>query len=178
MLVTLQAAAFSARPFDANDYLGTKGDSIVNGRGEVVRLRGVNIGGWLVTEGWMCGQSDNGERGALEQLEARFGADKADKLMGAWRDNWFTGRDLDLIQSWGFNVIRVPFHWRNLQRADGQWIRDARGGIDFSRMDWVVEEASKRRMYVIFDFHVWPRQMEKDQYGLPSRWSDEGRIVR
>jgi len=165
-------------PLGKEDYLQAKGKQIVNRRGEAVVLQGVNIGGWLVTEGWMCGQSDDAGRGALEQLEARFGPDKAAVLMDAWRDNWFTVRDLDLIQSWGFNVIRVPFGWRNLQDAGGQWLRDRSGRIDFSRMDWVVAEAARRRIYVVFDLHIWPKQFEKGSYGLPSRWSEEGKAVR
>lgn len=165
-------------PLGAADYLHARGKTIVNSKGEVVSLRGVNIGGWLVTEGWMCGQSDDGGRGAMEQLEKRFGPEKAATLMKAWQDHWFTARDLDLIESWGFNLIRVPFGWRNLQDADGRWKRDARGNVDFSRMDWVVSEAAKRRIYVVFDLHMWPRQLEKDKYGLPSRWSEEGKAVR
>jgi len=126
----------------------------------------------------MCGQTDSRERGALEQLERRFGPEKAATLMNAWYEHWFTARDLDLIQSWGFNVIRVPFGYRNLQDARGNWKRDVRGRIDFSRMDWVAAEAGKRGIYVIFDLHEWPGQLEKDNYGLPSRWTQEGKAVR
>jgi endoglucanase len=139
-----------------------------------VHLRGVNIGGWLVTEAWMCGQTDDGKRHALEQLEARFGPAKAAALMNAWQDNWFTAKDLDLIQSYGFNVIRVPFHYRTLQDAQGNWKRDTgKRNIDFARMDWIVTEAAKRGIYVIFDLHVWP-----GEYGGPSRRTPEGKAIR
>jgi aryl-phospho-beta-D-glucosidase BglC (GH1 family) len=174
-------AACSALPAISSgtaSYLHTDGKNIVNGSGKVIHLRGVNIGGWLVTEGWMCGQTDNGGRGALEQLETRFGTERASVLMNAWYDHWFTSKDIDNIQKWGFNVIRVPFSYRNLQDANGNWIRDSKGNILFTRMDWVVKEAAKRGIYVIFDLHIWPRQMEKDNYGLPSRWSEDGKAVR
>ena len=141
-------------------YLHTSGSQVRDQSGRVVTLRGANIGGWLVTEGWMCGQSDNSGRFALEELEARFGPAKASKLINAWRDNWFTDRDMDNIRSYGFNLIRVPFSWRNLQDADGNWYRDAQGGIDFSRFDWVVQEAAKRDIYVIFVLHLWPGQQK------------------
>jgi aryl-phospho-beta-D-glucosidase BglC (GH1 family) len=140
----------------------------------IVHLRGVNIGGWLVTEAWMCGQTDNGERRALEQLEARFGPAKADALIKAWQDNWFTVDDLDLIQSHGFNLIRIPFHYRTLLDAQGKPKLDAtKRTVDFSRMDWAVTEAAKRGIYVIFDLHVWP-----GEYGGPSRHTPEGKAVR
>jgi len=141
-------------------YLHTLGSQVRDQSGRVVTLRGANTGGWLVTEGWMCGQSDNSGRFALEELEARFGPAKASKLINAWRDNWFTDRDMDNIRSYGFNLIRVPFSWRNLQDADGNWYRDAQGGIDFSRFDWVVQEAAKRDIYVIFVLHLWPGQQK------------------
>ena len=172
------ASAQAATSLMSARYLHTQGKDIVNRAGKAVHLRGVNVGGWLVTEGWMCGQNDDGGRGALEQLEKRFGPEKAAALMNAWYDHWFTAKDLDNIQSYGFNVIRVPFGYRNLQDADGKWKRDAKSNIDFSRMDWVVKEAAKRGIYVVFDLHVWPRQLEKDGYGLPSRWSADGIAVR
>ncbi len=168
----------SGTPPGGHGVLRTKGKDIVDRHGTVVTLRGVNVGGWLVTEGWMCGQTDDKGRGALEQLEARFGSDKASRLMDAWQNHWFTEKDLDLIQSWGFNLIRVPFSYRTLQDAEGTWKRQPDGTIDFSRMDWVVHEAGRRGIYVIFDLHVWPRQLEQGKYGLPSRWSDEGKAVR
>ena len=181
----LLAPAGSARcapppavPLGPGDLLHAQGKDLVDRAGRVVHLRGVNVGGWLVTESWMCGQKDDGGRGALEQLEKRFGPVRAAALMDAWQDHWFTTADLDLIQRWGFNVLRVPFGYRTLQDAGGQWKRDAQGRIDFGRMDWVVAQAGRRGIYVVFDLHVWPRQLEKGNYGLPSRWSDDGKAVR
>ena len=165
-------------PVGAGGMLHTKGKDIVDRNDKVVLLKGVNIGGWLVTEGWMCGQSDDGGRTALEQLEKRFTSKQVTTLMNAWYDHWITTNDLDLIKSWGFNVIRVPFGYRNLQDAAGNWIKDAKGNIVFTRMDWILKEAAKRGLYVIFDLHIWPRQFEKDGYGLPSRWSEDGKAVR
>ena len=157
-------------------FLHTEGNKIRNRAGQLVTLRGTNIGGWLVTEGWMCGQTDNGGRFALEQLEARFGTVQAATLINAWRDNWFTDRDMDNIQSYGFNLIRVPFSWRNLQDAGGQWHRNAQGGIDFSRFDWVVQEAAKRGIYVTFDFHIWPGQQQNG--GTISQAGEPGNTQR
>lgn len=157
----------------ASRALHTDGRDICNIHGEPVILRGVNIGGWLVTEGWMCGQTDENERRALERLEERFGAETAAYLMNLWMDNWFTEADLDLIQNWGFNMIRVPFGWRNFQTADGEWIRKADGEIDFSRLDWVVEQAAKRGIYVVLDLHRWP-----GEYGEISRHTEEGERIR
>ena len=154
-------------------YLHQHGREIQDASGKSVILRGVNIGGWLVTEGWMCGQTDANDRLALERLEERFGESKASTLINAWYDNWFTVEDFDALENYGFNVIRVPFSWRNLQNAKGDWTRNEKGEIDFSRFDWVVNEAAKRGIYVVFDLHRWP-----GIYGEISRATDEGEKYR
>ncbi len=156
-LATPQQSARAAEP-TVQSALRVEGKNFVDQTGATVRLRGVNIGGWLVPEGWMNGQTDSADRWAIEQLEARFGTEKAEALMNAWFDNWFTIADLDVIKSWNFNLIRVPFGYRTLQNADGSWRRNSEGEIDFSRLDWVVNEAAKRGIYVVLDFHIWPGQ--------------------
>ncbi|MDB5354058.1 MAG: hypothetical protein JWN24_511 [Phycisphaerales bacterium] len=153
--------------------LHAQGRQIRDAAGKVVQLRGVNVGGWLVTESWMCGQTDDGGRKALEQLEKRFGPEKAGALMTAWQDNWFTTADLDVIKEYGCNVLRVPFSYRTLQDAAGKWKRDAKRNIDFSRMDWIVKEAQGRGMYIIFVLHIWP-----GDYHTISRQTPEGQTAR
>ena len=162
----------SSPPLDRREhrYLHVAGSRLIDADGRDVKLRGINLGGWLVTETWMCGivdTSDTREAGesaggagrfTQDTLEARFGQDRAKQLHDAWLDHWITGKDLDVIRAGGFNLIRVPISYRTLQQSDGSWILDGRGQIDFSRMDWIVAEAGRRGMYTIFDLHVWPEQ--------------------
>jgi hypothetical protein len=154
--------------------------------GREVQIHGINLGGWLVTEAWMCGFTDSNDmegdgktmgapgRSTLIRLEERFGREDAAKLMKAWEEHWITAGDLDHIRDAGFNVVRVPISYRTLQHADGTWIVNARGEIDYSRMDWIVREAAKRGMYTIFDLHVWPEQRQAyEKIGRP-----EGEAIR
>ncbi len=156
-------------------YLKISGSHIINQDGEAVQLRGINVGGWLVTENWMNGVTDvndaGGGRLSLEALEARFGEERADTLIQTWRNNFITESDLDSIQIIGFNMIRVPFGYRNLQNKDGSWKRTSSGEIDFGWMDWIVAEAAKRELYVLFDYHIWKGQ----EQGMINDGSDAGK---
>jgi endoglucanase len=132
-----------------------------HGQGDVIYLRGVNLGGWLLFEGWMTPILDAGKEveddwSVREVLAARaragrLGADTPDSLIASYEDAWITEADLDNIAALGFNVIRLPFWYRNLQEEDGTWRPDR-----FEKIDWLVTNAWKRHIYVILDFHGLP----------------------
>lgn len=170
------AQSTTATSGDTSGYLKTSGTQIVDQTNKPVYLRGTNIGGWLVTEGWMNGYTDASDkdpfRFSLETLEKRFGTAQAKELINVWYDKFITTQDLDTIKDIGLNTLRVPFGYRNLQNADTSWIKNSSGKIDFSRLDWIVDEASKRGLYVILDFHIWDSQ--KSNYSLISENTDAG----
>ena len=141
--------------FTDEDFLTTKGQQLVNRKGEVIQLKGVNLGAWLIWEDWLCPYeeaSDHAE--VLEVLTERFGIEGAYDLMDTYMDNWITEYDLDEIKKMGFNCVRVPFWYRNFYYDDnGTKILDENGEWDFSRLDWVVAECAERELYVILDMH-------------------------
>lgn len=153
--------------------LTVQGNRIVDAvTGQTVQLKGVNLGGWLVTESWMMGEltpdpSKAGQhlndRFAIERLETHFGVGPGDQLMTDWQNNFITDADFKSIAQQGYNCVRVPFSWRNLQNEQGQWNLDGQGEIDFSRFDWIVQTAAANGLYVVFDLHVW--QGQQADYG-------------
>ena len=105
------------------------------------------------------GKKYDGEM-VYDVLEARFGKEKAQELLNIFYDNWITEWDLDNIKTMGFNCVRVPFWYRNFYKGSVydengklEKILDENGEWDFSRLDWIVEECSKRELYVILDMH-------------------------
>lgn len=150
-----EVPATEAKPFTQDDFLTTKWQKIVNGKGEEIQLKGVNLGAWMIWEGWLCPYEDDLDHfTVLEVLEDRFGREKAYELFNTYMDNWITEYDLDLIKEMGFNCVRVPFWFRNFYYDDmGTKILDENGEWDFSRLEWVVEECSKRGLYVVLDMH-------------------------
>ena len=135
----------------------------VGGEGTPLMLRGVNLGGWLIQENWMCpikgADNEWANLNTVEVLEERgFSAGEIEALFGIYRDNWLTEADLDRIAAAGCNVVRVPFWYRNFMKNEqGDWIDDNLDAIDgFRRLDWVIAEAKERGMYVILDMHGVP----------------------
>lgn len=148
----------------SNNVLCTNGSDIINNKGETIVLRGVNLGGWLLQEYWMCPVKGNPEiekwthRETLEVLTERFGKEKANQLMAEYEKNWITSYDIRKIAKTNMNVIRVPFgYWNFMNNADGEWIEDNPDeNPGFKTLDWIINEASKNDIYVILDMHGCP----------------------
>ena len=127
----------------------------------------------------MCGMSDesgNADRFPQWTLENRFGTAQTQTLMNAWMDSWLTSADWDNMAAMGFTVVRLPFSYRNFQTADGQWITDSSGNLDFTRMDWAMAQAKQRGIYVIPVFHIW--QGQQQEYDTISTNTDDGQTQR
>ncbi len=141
--------------FTADDFLTVKGRKIVNQKGEQIRLKGVNLGSWMIWEDWLSPYEEATDHyDILEKLTEKYGEEKAYELMNTYMDNWITEKDLDNIKEMGFNSVRVPFWFRNFYYDDnGRKILDENGNWDLSRLEWVVEECSERRLYVVLDMH-------------------------
>jgi endoglucanase len=122
-----------------------------NGTGDIVPLRGVNLGGWLVMEAWMCPMDSGSETdmySLTSTLDTRFGVTVEQDLIRTYQYNWITTADLTNIRNMGMNVVRVPVWWGNFETLAGAWRPDA-----FDRLDWVVTNAWQRGIYTIIDMH-------------------------
>ncbi|ORX41154.1 glycoside hydrolase superfamily [Kockovaella imperatae] len=164
---------------DFSGYLQVSGTNVVDPSGNQVMLKGTNIGGWLVWEDWMCGMTDNSgnaDRFAQTTLTSRFGVDQTYQLLNTWQDNWFVESDFDVIASMGFNLIRLPFSYKNFIYPNGSYITNAQGDVDFSRLDWAVSNAKQRGIYVIPVYHIWDGQ--EQGYSTISENSNEGQQQR
>ena len=172
LLVFSSTAAFSyaidktkSNPFTDADRLVTQGKKIVDQSGNEVKIKGVNLGGWLIHEEWMCPVDSVDNITTFETLTKRFGQEKAYNLINEYENNWITEYDLDQIKDMGFNCVRVPFWYRNFYYDDqGTKIYDENGNWDFSRLDWIIKECKARRLYVILDFHGAPGYQSNAQH--------------
>ncbi len=163
--------------------LHTSGTNIVNSSGQVVPLRGVNLGGWFIMEKWMA-PLDSGSLpdtySVIQALDNRFGVATEQSLIAGYQQNWITTGDLDNIKNAGFNVVRVPVWWGQFYPlnnvSNSGWRSDA-----FTELDWLVSNCASRGIYVIIDMHgVVGSQSTSDDTGQANQnqyWtngSDQG----
>lgn len=156
----------------ALSMLHTSGTSIVNASGATVQLKGLNLGGWLVMEPWMCPADSGGlpdTYSIITELDSRFGVATEQSLIRTYQTNWITTADLNNITNGGFNCVRVPVWWGNFYSITNTtstgWRSDA-----FAVLDWLVTNCASRGIYVVIDMHgVVGGQSTSDDTGQQNR---------
>jgi endoglucanase len=153
------AAAFPPGLPASDVALRVQGADLVDDAGEVVTLRAVNLGNWLLLEMWMLGnQPLPDQQTFFDVLEARFGEAEAARLVRIYRENWITQRDMDLVAASGFNAVRVPFSHLVLEREP--FVFDEEG---FELLRSAIDMADAAGLYVILDMHQVPGGQSLDQ---------------
>ena len=154
----MQGCSGTRKYFDGKseptDFICASGKELFIGD-ERILLRGVNAGGWLLTEDWMSPtsltsslSSENGQYELEKAFEEKYGRDRTNKLFDELRDNWWQEEDFSRVAEIGFNVIRLPFGWKDLGNEKGEFYEKA-----FERLDWFVKNCVKNKLFVILDLH-------------------------
>ncbi|QJR80710.1 cellulase family glycosylhydrolase [Alteromonas pelagimontana] len=138
---------------DAQEYVRTDGTRIVDENGEELFLSGINLGNWLVWEGYLMMGDFNFRTHTqfFNELSSAFGSsDKAAEFEYQWRLNYVDEKAIADLKALGFNSVRVPFNY-NLFWWNGE-LRD--NGFEY--FDRVIEWCRKYDMYVLLDMHGAP----------------------
>ncbi len=138
----------------AEAFLRADGKKIVDAEGRPVLLRGMNLGGWLVPEGYMLHISGYGSPSSIRKMIVDLvGSENAEAFYREYEANYVTEEDIARIASWGMNSIRLPFNYRMLSPEDQPGVFLEEG---FAVFDRVLEWCRKYRLYLILDMHCAP----------------------
>ena len=154
MFFSCQVSHYPCSSQNNMSFLTSKGTDFVNEKGENVILKGCNLGSWLNLEMWMLDIKDEEQypdQYTVEKvLQERLGRAEKDRIMDLHRENWITERDFEIIQSLGFNCIRIPFHYNIIEDEDNPMHlrKDA-----WRWFDQIIDLANKYELYVILDLH-------------------------
>jgi endoglucanase len=136
-------------------FVTVKGKQFVAPDGKPILLRGINLGNWLLPEGYMF--KFEGQAAAPRQIQAVFaelvGEEEARKFWRTFRDVYITREDIRFIKTAGFNSVRVPFHY-------GLFVTDSEPrtleGPGYEMLDRVVGWCREEGLYVLLDMHGAP----------------------
>ncbi|MCU4675891.1 cellulase family glycosylhydrolase [Catenovulum sp. 2E275] len=134
-------------------FVSTNGTKILDENGDELFLSGINLGNWLVWEGYLMMGDFNYRTHTqfFNQLAQAFGStDKAAEFEYQWRLNYVDAQAIADLKALGFNSVRVPFNY-NLFWWNGQ-LRD--NGFEY--FDRVIEWCRANNMYVLLDMHGAP----------------------
>ncbi|MDO7885570.1 cellulase family glycosylhydrolase [Hymenobacter cheonanensis] len=190
--LTLLVACFGWQVSFAQSFLQASGPKIVNASSQEVILKGVNLGGWQVQEGYMMKPGYSGTQGSIKQyLYSQGQSDgQVESFYQQWRDNFFTKADIDYLKDKGFNCVRLPLHYELFLTASQRAVRTgvSKGSTSYGDylnslrswytnnqlftdptqqegvrlIDEVLSWCGANGMYVVLDLHAAPGAQGSD----------------
>ncbi|MDD2724689.1 MAG: glycoside hydrolase family 5 protein [Methylovulum sp.] len=125
------------------------------------KLRGVNLGGWLVIEKWMVPSLFDGLEATDETSYCVELGERAEQTLKPHWDTFITRDDFAWIADRGLNAVRIPLgHWifgpdYPYHRAYGEiQYPFVQGGIDV--LDRAFDWAEEFGLHIVLDLHAAP----------------------
>jgi len=121
------------------------------------KVRGVNLGGWLVLEPWITPSifeqwADGGSVVDEYTLTAALGQDEASRRLNAHWSSWITEADFQEIASMGLNHVRIPVgYWAFNPLPGDPYVQ---GQIPY--IDKAIQWARNHGLKVMLDLHGAP----------------------
>lgn len=129
------------------NFLKVSGKNISH-NGKQVTLRGLNLGGWLMMEGYILHARNIAEQSFKKDFSRELGSAALIEFEKSFRDNFIREDDFKQIVSWGFNCIRLPFNHRLIEKTPA--VYDEKG---LAYLDRALAWAKKYGLWVILDLH-------------------------
>src|SRR6476620_1234656 len=146
-IVLLLNLAASTSIYGQARFVTTRGKEIVATDGKPLLLKGINLGNWLLPEGYMFKfKTTNSPRLIQTLVNQLVGEDEARRFWKTYRENYITREDIRFIKQSGFNSVRVPFNYR-------LFVSDAAvpqtEGPGYALLDKLIDWCRSEGLYVI-----------------------------
>ena len=168
-IVFILVIASLTKIFSQNNFVYTEGKDIKTPDGNSLLLKGINLGNWLVPEGYMFHfKHETSPRLIDKVFKELIGPSETRNFWKYFQDNYITKKDIEFIKECGFNSIRVPFNYKLFIVEDNPEIELQRG---MDLLERVMKWSTKQKLYVILDMHCAPGGQTgdniDDSYGYP-----------
>ena len=160
---------------EENKFVSVNEKNIITPDGKPILLRGINLGNWLVPEGYMFKfEKTNSPRLINQTFSELLGPDETKKFWKKFRDNYITKSDIAFIKKMGLNSIRVPFNYKLFVSEDHETKYDGPG---FEMLDRVIKWSKEENLFVVLDMHCAPGGQTgdniDDSFGYPFLFESE-----
>jgi hypothetical protein len=153
-IILLLLLAASNSIYGQSRFVTIHGQDLIDPHGKPLLLKGINLGNWLLPEGYMFKfKSANSPRLIQTVINELVGEDEARQFWKAYQQNYITRADIRFIKRSGFNSVRVPFSYR-LFVTEGKPVKLE--GEGYRLLDDVVSWCRQENLYVILDMHAAP----------------------
>ena len=147
-------------------FLRVSDGKILNQKGKSIILKGINLGGWLMLEGYILGGVNFPEQEFKRRLKQSIGTNEVKKFLWRYRKNFINEQDIKRIKRLGFNCARLPINYRFLEEE---------GGLSF--LDRVLAQFERASLYCILDLHAAYGSQNKDwhsdSFGKSLLWESQ-----
>lgn len=143
-------------------FIHTQGRQMVDDAGQPFLVRGIGLGNWLISEGYMFKfKTSRSPREIAQVIESLLGPKDAQEFWTRFRDTFVAKEDIDFIAKSGFNTVRVPLHYGLFLAQHDPWGNDADQPIRFDGPGWAVLDrligwCHQAGVKVILDLHAAP----------------------
>jgi endoglucanase len=141
-------------------FIHAEGTHLVDAKGDRFDIKGINLGNWLVPEGYMFKfKRALAPTEIANVIEALVGPEAALRFWAEFREVYIGRDDINFIKAAGFNTVRVPLHWRLFVEpgAGGQGEeKDRFEGPGWALLDRLVQWCREAGLRVIIDLHAAP----------------------
>jgi hypothetical protein len=122
------------------------------------KIRGVNLGGWLLSEKWMMNDEWTlmgcGDSCSEFDCVGKLGQSQANTAFNDHYARWITPDMIQSIHNAGLNTIRIPIgYWslHSLVNSNEQFPE-----MNLAYLDNVINKAAELGMFVVIDLHGAP----------------------
>lgn len=135
---------------DSSPLLCVDGRHLRRADGEIVRLRGFGLGGWMNMENFITGYPSTEEL-HREALRRVLGDEVYTAFFDAFLDSFFTDDDAAFIASLGVNCVRIAVNYRHFESDDAPGVWREEG---FARLASAIDSCARHGLYSVIDLHA------------------------
>ncbi|MFC1546322.1 glycoside hydrolase family 5 protein [bacterium] len=114
-----------------------------------MRFKGLNIGGWLLMEGYILGGRNISVHVMEKKLKKRCGAGELEDFRKKFKDTFITEEDFSNIAKFKADAVRIPFHYNLIESKPFTYNKH---GLNYLKK--AVKWAEKYKIKVILDLHA------------------------